>query len=185
MFEINRCNQCHKVTKVTKFTNGSQIKIECNEVRMANLCTDNGVLMYSFSYPTRKISIRRQKTSESNITKFCLRCYAINNNLMANCTKPRDYTICSECSSTNHKWRNCSSFAKMYISCHGDHTPISNQCPSVKLIQQQQSEMANSASSSAPTPVNHRSALIPVTQTSKTSFVDVFKQCSRSPPHER
>ena len=53
---------------------------------------------------------------------------------------------------------------------------MSNQCPNVKLIQQQQSEMAKSASSSAPIPVNHRSALIPATHTSKTSFADVLKQ---------
>ena len=51
-----------------------------------------------------------------------------------------------------------------------------NQCPNVKLIQQLQSEMVKSASSSAPTPVNHRSALIPATHTSKTSFADVLKQ---------
>ena len=36
--------------------------------------------------------------------------------------------------------------------------------------------MAKSASSSAPTPVNHRSPLIPVTHTSKTSLADVLKQ---------
>ena len=53
---------------------------------------------------------------------------------------------------------------------------MSNQCPSVKPIQQQQSEMAKSASNSAPTPVNHRSALISVTHTSKTSFTNIPKQ---------
>ena len=176
VLEINRCNQWLKVTKVSKFTNGFHIKIECNEVRMANLCIDNGVLMYSFSYPPRSISIQRHKTSESNIKKFCLRCYAFNDHLTANCTKPRDYTICSECSSTNHNWRNCSSSAKMCINCHGDHRTMSYQCPKVKLIQQQQSEMVKSASSYAPTPVNHRSAPVPVAHTPKTSFADVVKQ---------
>ena len=144
---------------------------------MASQCLEMGVLMYSFSYPPRMISIQRQKTSESNMTKFCLRCYAYNDHLTVNCTKPRDYKICSECSSTNHNWRNYSSSAKMCINCHGDFRAMSYQCPSVKLIQQQQSEMVRSASSSAPTAVNHRSASIPVANASKTSFADVVKQC--------
>ena len=53
---------------------------------------------------------------------------------------------------------------------------MSNQCPSMKLIQQQQSEMVRSAFSSAPIPVNHRSTPIPITYASKTSFADVLEQ---------
>ena len=68
---------------------------------MANLCRENGVLMYNFSYPPRMISIQRQKTSKSNTTRFCLRCYAYNDHLTDNCTKHRDYKVFSECSSTN------------------------------------------------------------------------------------
>ena len=52
---------------------------------------------------------------------------------------------------------------------------MSHQCPSVKFFQQQLCEMVKSASS-APTPVNHRSAPIPVAHASKTSFADVVKQ---------
>ena len=53
---------------------------------------------------------------------------------------------------------------------------MSSRCPIVKLIQQQQSEIAKSASSSAPTPVNHKSAIIPVTHASKSSLASVPKQ---------
>ena len=91
VLEITCCNQWLKVAKVSKFTNGYHIKIECNEVRMANQCFENAILMYSFSYPPRMISTQRQKTSESNMTKFCFRCYASNDHLTANCTKPREY----------------------------------------------------------------------------------------------
>ena len=101
--------------------------------------------------------------------------YAYSDHLTGNCTKPKDYKICSKCSSTNHIWRNCSSSAKMCITCHGDHRAMSYQYPSVKLIQQQQPEMVESAASYAPTPVNHRSAPIPVAHVSKTSFADVVK----------
>ena len=58
---------------------------------MANLCLENGVLMYSFSCPPQMISIQREKTSESNMTEFCLRCYAYNDHLTVNCAKPQDY----------------------------------------------------------------------------------------------
>ena len=133
---------------------------------MANQYLENGLLMYSFSFPPRMISIQREKTCESNMTKFCLRFYAYNDHLTVNCTKPRDYKICSEQKSTNHNWRNCSSSAKMCINCHGDHRKMSYQCPSVKLIQQQLSEMGKSPSSYAPNPVNHRSAPIPVAHAS-------------------
>ena len=46
----------------------------------------------------------------------------------------------------------------------------------MKLIQQQQFEVVKSASSSAPTPVNHRSAPIPLTHASKTPFADVVQR---------
>ena len=50
-----------------------------------------------------------------------------------------------------------------------------NQCPTVKLIQQQQSETVKRISSSAPTSVNHSFAPKPVNQDSKTSFANVVK----------
>ena len=78
------------VAKVSKLTNGYPIKVECNGVHMANLFLENGVLMYSFRYPPRMLSIHRHKTSESSLTKFCLRCYAYNDHLTVNFTKPRD-----------------------------------------------------------------------------------------------
>ena len=53
---------------------------------------------------------------------------------------------------------------------------LSYQCPSVKLILQQQFEKVKSSSSSALTSVNHRSTPIPVAHTSKTSFAGVVKQ---------
>ena len=51
VFEFTRCNQWLKVSKVLMLTNGYHIKIECDNVRMANHCLGNDVLMYSFCYP--------------------------------------------------------------------------------------------------------------------------------------
>ena len=146
---------------------------------MAKLCLENGVLMFSLSNPSRVLSIQRHKTSEVNTTKICMRCYAYNDRLTDNCTKSPDCKICSEYSSTYHISRTCSSSAKMCNNCLGDHRTISDQCSSVKLIKQQQSEVVESASSSAPTPVSRRSAPIPVTYASKTSFSDVVKQSTQ------
>ena len=116
------------------------------------------------------------KTSESSMTKLCLRCHAYNDKLTLISTKPRDYDICSECSSRNHIWRNYQSTAEMCFNWHGDHRTVSNQCSSLKLIQQQKSEVAGSASISVPTLVNHRSAPIPINLISKTLFADVVEQ---------
>ena len=142
---------------------------------MANLCLQNGVPMYIFSYPPQMLLIQNQTTSESSLTKICFRCYVYNDHLTVNCTKPRDYKICSECWSTIQNLRNCSSSTKMRTNCHGDHRTMSNHSLRVKLSQQQQSEVVKSVSSSAPTLANHRPAPIPVTHTSKISFVDVVK----------
>ena len=53
---------------------------------------------------------------------------------------------------------------------------MSNKCPSVKLIQQQQTEVVKSASSSTPTPVSHWFVSVPVSHVSKASFADTVKQ---------
>ena len=65
-----------------------------------------------FSYLPRMISLHQHKTSVSNLKKFCFRCYAYNDHQTINCTKHRDFKICSECSSSNHNWRNCQSLTK-------------------------------------------------------------------------
>ena len=152
---------------------------------MANLCLENGVLMYSFSYPPRMLSIHCHKTSESSMTKFCFRCYAYNDPLTVNCTKLRDYKTCSECSSTNHNWRNCQSPAKMCINCHGNYRTMSNQIPIVRLIQQHQYEGVKSAFSSAVILVNHRTVPIPVNHVTKISFADVVKQSVQGHHHTK
>ena len=136
--ELIHYNQWLKVAKVSKLTIGYQIKFEFDEVHLANQCLENGVFMYSFSYLPRISSIHRHNTSESNMTEICLRCYACNDHLTNICTKPRGNKICSECSSTNHSLRNCHSPTTMCVNCLGDHRIMSNQCPNVKLIEQQQ-----------------------------------------------
>ena len=132
--------------------------------------------MYCFSYPHRMISLHQNKTSVSNCKKFCFRCYAYDDHLTINCTKPRDYKVCSEPSSSNHNWRNCQTLTKNCINCSGVHKTLSNQCPRVKMIHQQQSKINRSVPSSAPTPLNHLSTLSHVNLDSKTSFVNVVKK---------
>ena len=52
------------------FLNGYHTKIDCDEVRMANQCLEHGVLMYSFSFRPRVISIQQHKSSASNMNFF-------------------------------------------------------------------------------------------------------------------
>ena len=118
------------------------------------------------------VSLHRYKTSASNMEKFWFRCYAYNDHLTLNCTKPRDYKMCSECSS-NHIWRSCQSLTKKCINCSEDHKTLSNQCPKVKTIQQQQFQINRSVSSSALTPVNHPTH---VNLDSKILFANVVKR---------
>ena len=53
---------------------------------------------------------------------------------------------------------------------------MTNQCPNMKLIQQQQSKVVKSAFSSAPILLSLRSAPIPLNHVPKASFADAVKQ---------
>ena len=156
MLEITRCNQWVKVSTVSKFTNCYHIKFECDQVRTTNQCLKHGVPVYSFSYPPRMISLHQHKTSASNLKNFCLRCYAYNDRLTMNYTKHRDYKTRSECS--------------------GDHKKMYNLFRRGKMIQYQQNEINRSVPSSAPTPLNHRSAPSYVNLPSLTLFANVVKK---------
>ena len=70
VLELTRCTQFLKIAKASKFTNEYHIEVESNAVRMANLCLENGVLMYSFMYPPRMLSIKRHNNSASSLTIF-------------------------------------------------------------------------------------------------------------------
>ena len=116
---------------------------------MANQCHGHGVLMYRFSYLPRMISLHH-KTFVSNMKKFCFQFYAYQDHLLITLAKLCDYKIWSECSSSNHNWRNCQSLIKKCTNCSGDHKTMSSQCPRVIMIQQQQSEINRSVSSKPP-----------------------------------
>ena len=81
--------------------------------------------------------------------------------------------ICSECSSTNNNWLNSQSLAKKYINSSGVHKTKSNQCPRVKLIKKQQTEINIRFYSSAPISVNHCLATTHVNLGLKISFINV------------
>ena len=49
--------------------------------------------------------------------------------LIANCSKERNYVICSNCSSNTHTWRNCNSDVKQCVNCGENHSCLSYVCP--------------------------------------------------------
>ena len=79
---------------------------------MANDCLNYGIRMFGRSFPVRMLSAHKPKGSNLQRSTFCFRCYAMNDHSDGDCPKPPEFTICSECSSANHSWRNGTSTKK-------------------------------------------------------------------------
>ena len=108
------------------------LKFKCKEVYMANNCLNHGIRMFDMSFPARMLSAQKPKGNNLQRSSFCYRYYDINYHSVRDCPKLPEFTICSECSSTNHNWRNCTSTTKKCLTCSGEHRTMSNTCPSVK-----------------------------------------------------
>ena len=113
------CNAGLEIIQLTKFTNARNFKFVCKEAYMANNCLNHGIRMFDMSFPARMLSAQKPKVINLQRPTFCFRCYAINDHSVRDCPKPPEFTICSECSSTNHSWQNCTSTTKKCLNCSG------------------------------------------------------------------
>lgn len=113
------------VASVTKFLRGRGLKITFTETTSARKAQEKGLLLFSMRIPS--YNIVQDKFHNVNT---CLRCYALEDHHTSNCTKGKDYKICSECSRKGHTWRDCDGDEKTCINCEGNHSTMArkSQC---------------------------------------------------------
>ncbi|KAG7160086.1 hypothetical protein Hamer_G012620 [Homarus americanus] len=89
----------NKVDYVKKFTSKKGkciIKIQFKSAEVAEKATKSGLLAFTYNIP-----YHQKQQEQYHHTRTCLRCYAIEDHDSVNCPKPREYKICSKCSSGN------------------------------------------------------------------------------------
>ena len=138
---------------------------------MTNQCLENSALMYSIRYPLGMISVQHHKTSALNIGKKIIfdathkvttwRLTVLSLATIKSALNGYQQITVGE--TTNHSRRSASTAPEITRHC-------------LKTIQQQQSEINRSVSSSAPSSVYHRFAPTHVNLNSKKSFANVVKK---------
>lgn len=140
------------IDNLTKFNNKNIIKIQFSQASLAKKATEKGILAYNMCLPEYNI-----KQEEYIQIKTCMRCYEINTHFSSECPKDRKYTICSECGSTEHTWRQCKEPNKNCINCKGNHRTLAYKCPLRKQMREEkikeQKEPKISYSQAAATPI--------------------------------
>lgn len=129
--EIEEKNTWARVKQVYKFPANNRttytFKIEFEDVSMAAKAETNGLRLFNMS-----IAYHQIKREIYTPIKTCLRCYKIEDHNTSECPQPRDYKICSECSSQDHTWRSCKSNEKKCLNCNQAHRTMAMICPKRK-----------------------------------------------------
>ena len=127
--EIEDKNPWIKIKDIYKIPRSKLIKICPQNIQMANKALLNGICLYNISHPAHKIE--RETYIE---VKICLRCYALDQHATSQCNKSQSFQICSQCSSNNHYYKQCSSSIMKCINCKGNHNTMAFRCPARKAI---------------------------------------------------
>lgn len=124
--EVYRVNDytLNLIENVYKFPNNNIIKITFSQTAPAQKSKEQGLKMFDMRIPHHQI-----KEQDYTPISTCMRCYAVEDHFTNQCPKPKEYTICSECGSREHKWFDCKSGSKECINCSGPHRTLAYQCP--------------------------------------------------------
>lgn len=136
--EIYRVNDftVNFIDSVYKFPHNAIVKISFSQTAPAQKCIDQGIKMYNMRIPQHQI-----KEQDYTPVTTCMRCYALDSHYTNQCPKPKEYTICSECGSEEHKWFDCSSGRKQCVNCSGPHRTLAYKCPHRKQAVEKTKEM--------------------------------------------
>ena len=121
--DMERRNDWLKITEIIKIPNAPKIlKVRVESTDMVKRAVETGVLIWNQATPPNSV----QKEIYVFLT-ICYRCYSFDHKT-EDCPTP-NVAICSECSSPNHNYRNCTSTTKKCINCQGDHRTLAAKCP--------------------------------------------------------
>lgn len=142
MTEIYRVNDftANFIDSIFKFPNNPMMKISFTQTAPAQKCKEQGLKLFSMRIPHHQI-----KEEEYTPVTSCMRCYEVGSHFTNQCEKPKDYTICSECGSQEHKWYDCTSSAKKCMNCKGPHRTLAYKCPLRKEAREKAKETKKSA----------------------------------------
>jgi len=127
--EIERCNENVIVDEIFKFSNSTSIKLSLSTQKMASTVAERGLRLFHLVVPPRNIAMDRYISVD-----ICFRCYQLDDHVSSNCPKDNNYVICSICSSTSHKFTECSASFKKCVNCKGAHSTLALSCPIRKKI---------------------------------------------------
>ncbi|MPC62211.1 hypothetical protein E2C01_056294 [Portunus trituberculatus] len=128
------------IDTIYKITRTKILKITFKESAAAKKATEHGILGFHMNILSHSIKIEQYIP----LMTF-LRCYAIEDHIISKCPKPKEFKICSECSSDDHTWRDCNTGnTKLCINCNGDHRTLANKCPlRKKALEEKRQQLKN------------------------------------------
>ena len=125
--QLNSKNAWLDIIDVYKIPRSSLLKITCKNCSMVERCLEQGIKISYFHVSPHQIS--REKFV--NVTT-CYKCYKLDEHTISSCNKDNAFKICSECSSFDHTYRDCTSSLKKCINCGENHSTLALKCPARK-----------------------------------------------------
>ena len=126
---IEKQNEWIKIEETIKMKNTAPIiKIVCKNENMAQKSTQNGLYAGYTRIPPHKIAIE-----EYTDLLLCFHCYEYESHPTYQCPHKDEKKPCSECSSKNHDFTQCTQTFKKCLNCNGPHKTTAMRCPYRKL----------------------------------------------------
>lgn len=146
------------IDAISEFSN--ILKITFTQTAPAHKCKDIGLKMFNMRVPHHQV-----KEQDYTPITTCMRCYAVDDHYTNKCPKPKEYVICSECSSTQHKWHQCDKRNKQQcINCSEPHRTLAYKCPVRKQAVEKAKEKKK-ATSTTSKPYSAAAAAQPAAET--------------------
>lgn len=126
-----------KIQQLQKFPALNIIKITFDKIMKANKVIERGLLAFSKCLPKHDIKI------DTFYITTCCRCYKIEDHSTNNCSKDKNFKICSNCSKADHTWKECKERNRKFTSCEGELGTLGMKCPVRKEIISQKRKYNN------------------------------------------
>ncbi|MPC45784.1 hypothetical protein E2C01_039489 [Portunus trituberculatus] len=122
--EVGAQHKWAKAECVFKFPRSFTAKITFTDAQMARNALLEGLNLFQIHVPGHQM---RQEVFIPLVT--CNRYNVVEKHPTSSCPHPAGYMRCSECSSEEHSYRNCTTFTKKCLNCGGDHSATAMWCP--------------------------------------------------------
>ena len=114
--DIEQKNPGIKISELFKIKDYTHVvKITTQTIQMAERLEKEGFLAGTFAIAPRQVE--REMFQH---VKMCFHCYQLETHQSKNCPR-KDKKVCSECSGTDHTFKDCTSAVKKCLNCHGPH----------------------------------------------------------------